>query len=158
MQKLQGFVQGHKWQKLHLDHIPISWYTKRVTEYDMLSLSLDMEKYPRGRRGSPAKGVVCDKRSPGSNPGFSALKNPCTVIGAGAFFYPDRPKQNALCSKNSLETQCVSYCFLYDASAVRCLRWFKSVNKVEKNMLMVAAASPATIRYQVAALRTFRKE
>ena len=31
-----------------------------------------LEKYPRGRRGSPAKGVVCDKRSPGSNPGFSA--------------------------------------------------------------------------------------
>ena len=31
-----------------------------------------MEKYPRGRRGSPAKGVGCDKRRPGSNPGFSA--------------------------------------------------------------------------------------
>ena len=31
-----------------------------------------MEKYPRGRRGSPAKGVVLDKGSPGSNPGFSA--------------------------------------------------------------------------------------
>ena len=37
-------------------------------EYFVFSL----EKYPRGRRGSPAKGVVCDKRSPGSNPGFSA--------------------------------------------------------------------------------------
>ena len=32
-----------------------------------------MEKYPRGRRGSPAKGVVLDKGSPGSNPGFSAM-------------------------------------------------------------------------------------
>ena len=32
------------------------------------------EKYPRGRRGSPAKGVVCDKRSEGSNPSFSAKK------------------------------------------------------------------------------------
>ena len=31
-----------------------------------------LEKYPRGRRGSPAKGVVLDKGSPGSNPGFSA--------------------------------------------------------------------------------------
>ena len=31
-----------------------------------------MEKYPRGSRGSPAKGVVCDKRSAGSNPAFSA--------------------------------------------------------------------------------------
>ena len=37
------------------------------------SLSLrHMEKYPRGRRGSPAKGVVWVNRSPGSNPGFSA--------------------------------------------------------------------------------------
>ena len=33
-----------------------------------------MEKYPRGRRGSPAKGVVCDERSEGSNPSFSAIK------------------------------------------------------------------------------------
>ena len=32
------------------------------------------EKYPRGRMGSPAKGVVCDKRSEGSNPSFSAKK------------------------------------------------------------------------------------
>ena len=30
------------------------------------------EKYPRGRRGSPAKGVVREKRSQGSNPCFSA--------------------------------------------------------------------------------------
>ena len=29
-------------------------------------------KYPSGRRGSPAKGVVGDEPSPGSNPGFSA--------------------------------------------------------------------------------------
>jgi hypothetical protein len=35
----------------------------------------DVEKYPSGRRGSPAKGVGCDKCRPGSNPGFSA-KNP----------------------------------------------------------------------------------
>ena len=31
-----------------------------------------IEKYSRGRRDSPAKGVGCDKRRPGSNPGFSA--------------------------------------------------------------------------------------
>ena len=31
-----------------------------------------MEKYPRGRRGSPAKGVVRVERSMGSNPIFSA--------------------------------------------------------------------------------------
>ena len=33
-----------------------------------------MRKYPSGRRGSPAKGVVGDEPSPGSNPGFSAKK------------------------------------------------------------------------------------
>ena len=32
----------------------------------------NMEKYPRGRRGSPAKGVVRENRSQGSNPCFSA--------------------------------------------------------------------------------------
>ena len=37
-----------------------------------------LEKYPSGRRGSPAKGVGCDKRRPGSNPGFSA-KMPVNV-------------------------------------------------------------------------------
>ena len=31
-----------------------------------------VEKYPSGRRGSPAKGVGWDNRRPGSNPGFSA--------------------------------------------------------------------------------------
>ncbi len=40
------------------------------------------EKYPRGRRGSPAKGVVREKRSQGSNPCFSATKpNPITRVG-----------------------------------------------------------------------------
>ena len=43
------------------------------------SYSLDMEKYPRGRRGSPAKGVVCDKRSEGSNPSFSAKRTETKV-------------------------------------------------------------------------------
>ena len=33
------------------------------------------EKYPRGRRGSPAKGVVREERSQGSNPCFSAKQN-----------------------------------------------------------------------------------
>ena len=31
-----------------------------------------MEKYPSGSRGSPAKGVVWEYRSAGSNPAFSA--------------------------------------------------------------------------------------
>ena len=35
-----------------------------------------MEKYPSGSRGSPAKGVVCEECSVGSNPTFSAkVKN-----------------------------------------------------------------------------------
>ena len=47
-----------------------------------------MEKYPRGRRGSPAKGVVCDERSEGSNPSFSANRNLIrTQIGLGYFLY-----------------------------------------------------------------------
>ena len=33
-----------------------------------------MEKYPRGRRGSPAKGVGWDNCREGSNPSFSARK------------------------------------------------------------------------------------
>ena len=36
------------------------------------SIAFGLEKYPRGRRGSPAKGVVRDERSEGSNPSFSA--------------------------------------------------------------------------------------
>ena len=31
-----------------------------------------MQKYPRGSRGSPAKGVVLDNGSAGSNPAFCA--------------------------------------------------------------------------------------
>ena len=34
-----------------------------------------MEKYPSGRRGSPAKGVVLDNGSEGSNPSFSAISS-----------------------------------------------------------------------------------
>ena len=37
--------------------------------------TLVLEKYPRGRRGSPAKGVVRVNRSQGSNPCFSANQN-----------------------------------------------------------------------------------
>ncbi len=39
-----------------------------------LYLRSAVEKYPRGRRGSPAKGVVCDKRSESSNLSFSAMQ------------------------------------------------------------------------------------
>ena len=40
----------------------------------------DVEKYPRGRRGAPAKGVVRDNRSEGSNPSFSANSPKMTVF------------------------------------------------------------------------------
>ena len=39
------------------------------------------EKYPRGSRGSPAKGVVRVKRSEGSNPSFSATWMPAFLNG-----------------------------------------------------------------------------
>ena len=38
----------------------------------IIYVSFDLRKYPRGRRGSPAKGVVGDEPSEGSNPSFSA--------------------------------------------------------------------------------------
>ena len=41
-----------------------------------------LEKYPRGRRGSPAKGVVRVNRSQGSNPCFSAKQ----IKHSGTFF------------------------------------------------------------------------
>ena len=47
--------------------------------------SFGMEKYPRGRRGSPAKGVVRDERSEGSNPSFSAKQKPCNRNGYRVF-------------------------------------------------------------------------
>ena len=48
-----------------------------------LNFSIDLRKYPRGRRGSPAKGVGCDKRREGSNPSFSAKDK--TPISASCF-------------------------------------------------------------------------
>ena len=39
-----------------------------------LNFSIDLRKYPRGRRGSPAKGVGRVERREGSNPSFSAKR------------------------------------------------------------------------------------
>ena len=53
--------------------------TARYRGFESLSLRHSysscsvMQKYPRGRRGSPAKGVGCDKRREGSNPSFCAI-------------------------------------------------------------------------------------
>ena len=54
--------------------------TERYRGFESLSLRQfhihlsDLQKYPRGRRGSPAKGVGCVKRREGSNPSFCARK------------------------------------------------------------------------------------
>ena len=45
----------------------------------------DLEKYPRGRRGSPAKGVGRDDRRGGSNPPFSAKRKNRTTRPALSF-------------------------------------------------------------------------
>ncbi len=39
-----------------------------------------MQKYPRGSRGSPAKGVVWENRSAGSNPAFCAKKRQVSPV------------------------------------------------------------------------------
>ena len=49
---------------------------ERHRGFESLSLrhmEVNMEKYPRGRRGSPAKGVGWDNCREGSNPSFSAM-------------------------------------------------------------------------------------
>ena len=49
---------------------------ERHRGFESLSLRqnrIDVEKYPRGRRGSPAKGVGWDNCREGSNPSFSAM-------------------------------------------------------------------------------------
>ncbi len=45
---------------------------ERHRGFESLSLRRIMEKYPRGRRGSPAKGVGRGNCREGSNPSFSA--------------------------------------------------------------------------------------
>ena len=50
---------------------------QRAGRASIWKVEFGLEKYPRG---SPAKGVGCDKRREGSNPSFSA-KNKTPVIG-----------------------------------------------------------------------------
>ena len=45
-----------------------------------------LQKYPRGRRGSPAKGVDVYKACEGSNPSFCANKNPTFVYRTNVGF------------------------------------------------------------------------
>ena len=44
-----------------------------------------MQKYPSGSRGSPAKGVVWENRSEGSNPSFCAKKGRKDVFFSSVF-------------------------------------------------------------------------
>ena len=63
---------------------------ERHRGFESLSLrdiSSAVEKYPSGRRGSPAKGVGWDNRRPGSNPGFSASQS----LMALSFLYSKNP-------------------------------------------------------------------
>ena len=70
------------WKFLQDGFVPLLRDTPLAWEHNNLIITFYSEKYPRGRRGSPAKGVVREKRSQGSNPCFSAINNlirtPCS--------------------------------------------------------------------------------
>ena len=66
--------------------------TERYRGFESLSLRQFhippvLQKYPRGRRGSPAKGVGCVKRREGSNPSFCAKSTFSVIAGKVDFFY-----------------------------------------------------------------------
>ena len=60
---------------------------ERHRGFESLSLrqEINMEKYPRGRRGSPAKGVGWVNWREGSNPSFSAMEGPENSAFSGLF-------------------------------------------------------------------------
>ena len=51
-----------------------------------------MEKYPRGRRGSPAKGVGCDEHRESSNLSFCATSSSRTAYRSATAFFQKPPK------------------------------------------------------------------
>ena len=67
--------------------------TERYRGFESLSLrhlnciGQAVQKYPRGRRGSPAKGVGCVKRREGSNPSFCAKSTFSSITEKVDFFY-----------------------------------------------------------------------
>ena len=68
--------------------------TERYRGFESLSLRhlilyhlSDLQKYPRGRRGSPAKGVGCVKRREGSNPSFCAREKVLILLENRGFFH-----------------------------------------------------------------------
>ena len=70
---ITGFVQGEMAEWLKALVLKTS-DVERHRGFESLSLrQMNMEKYPRGRRGSPAKGVGWVDCREGSNPSFSAI-------------------------------------------------------------------------------------
>ena len=110
-----------------------------------------LQKYPRGRRGSPAKGVGCVKRREGSNPSFCARKDTLKNSGCLLLFKfltskwdlngsamnqstvgtENRPslrrsagQDPSFCAKKRLWTSRVSFIFLF-------LSWKRDLNGTE---------------------------
>ena len=72
---IAGLIQGEMAEWLKALVLKTS-DVERHRGFESLSLRqnrIDVEKYPRGRRGSPAKGVGWDNCREGSNPSFSAM-------------------------------------------------------------------------------------
>ena len=70
-----GFIRGEMAERFKALVLKTS-DVERHRGFESLSLRqnrIDVEKYPRGRRGSPAKGVGWDNCREGSNPSFSAM-------------------------------------------------------------------------------------
>ncbi len=65
--KTSDSARGRGFESLSLRHLITCGAGSKV------NIAFGVEKYPRGRRGSPAKGVVRVERSEGSNPSFSAI-------------------------------------------------------------------------------------
>ena len=69
--------------------------TERYRGFESLSLRQFyicpvLQKYPRGRRGSPAKGVGCVKRREGSNPSFCAIEKALISLENQGFFHAQK--------------------------------------------------------------------
>lgn len=67
-----------------------------------------MQKYPSGSRGSPAKGVVWDNRSAGSNPAFCARTKKglrLNAISLSPFFAYKKPVRYSAAEKLIFFTQ-----------------------------------------------------
>ena len=84
--KLYHFASGMSRLSKNGQFFP--WHSQStVLEYIGNQVNIfDSEWYPRGRRGSPAKGVGRQKRREGSNPSHSA-KSTHTQTGCGYFYW-----------------------------------------------------------------------